>query len=86
MSSNASAGRPQAAGDRANPSPVMLDVNGVAELLGVSARHVRRLVDSGKCPQPVRLGGCVRWPRPLVESWIADGCPKIRTARAGGAR
>lgn len=65
-------------GTRATPSPVMLDVEGFAGLLGVSTRHVRRLVDAGKCPQPVRLGGCVRWPRPAVERWIADGCPNCR--------
>jgi predicted DNA-binding transcriptional regulator AlpA len=44
----------------------------------VSSRHVRRLVDAGRCPQPVRLGGCVRWPRHVVEAWVADGCPNCR--------
>jgi predicted DNA-binding transcriptional regulator AlpA len=86
MTVNASAGRTHAAGDRANPSPVMLDVDGFADLLKVSTRHIRRLVDAGKCPQPVRLGRVCRWPRPVVESWIANGCPKIRTVRAGGAK
>jgi len=85
MTVNPSAGGRLAAGNRAAPPPVMLDVDGVAELLGVSARHVRRLVDAGKCPQPVRLGRVVRWPRPAVESWIADGCPNCRR-RQGGAR
>jgi excisionase family DNA binding protein len=78
------AGR-QLAGTRATPSPVMLDVGGVAELLGVSPRHVRRLVDAGKCPQPVRLGRVCRWPRPAVEAWIGSGCPNVRKGR-GGAR
>jgi excisionase family DNA binding protein len=85
MTVNPSAGSRVAAGNRAAPLPVMLDVDGVADLLGVSARHVRRLVDAGKCPQPVRLGRVVRWPRPAVESWIADGCPNCRR-RQGGAR
>ncbi len=69
----------------ATPAP-MLDVDTLAELLGVSSRHVRRLVDAGKCPPPVRLGKCVRWPRPAVERWIADGCPSCRARRQGGAR
>lgn len=74
-----------------SPGPVeipgaMLNAPQFAELLGVSTRHVRRLVDAGKCPQPVRLGRSCRWPRHTVESWIADGCPKIRTVRAGGAK
>ena len=63
----------------------MLDTTQFADLLGVSARHLRRLVDTGKAPPPVRLGACVRWPRPLVDQWIADGCPACRR-RPGGAR
>jgi excisionase family DNA binding protein len=79
-----SAGGRHAAGTRAAPPPAMLDVDGVADLLGVSTRHVRRLVDAGKCPQPVRLGRVVRWPRPAVEAWIADGCPNCRRRQGGG--
>jgi excisionase family DNA binding protein len=75
-----------AAGEaRANPSPAMYDVEQVAALLGVSTRHVRRLVDAGKAPQPAKLGGCRRWPRHVVEAWIADGCPNCRK-RPGVAR
>lgn len=59
----------------------LLDVDALASLLGVSTRHVRRLVDAGKCPQPVRLGGCVRWSRAAVDAWIAAGCPTCRKWR-----
>jgi excisionase family DNA binding protein len=69
---------PDASGNRATPSPAMLDIDALAEVLGVSSRHVRRQVDAGKFPQPVRLGGCVRWPRAAVEAWIAAGCPNCR--------
>ena len=86
MSPKVSADGVTADGPRSTPSLVMLDVHGFADMLGVSTRHVRRLVDAGKAPQPVRLGGCRRWPRHVVETWIADGCPKIRTVRAGGAK
>jgi prophage regulatory protein len=72
-------------GGNENPSPVLLGVEHVAELLGVSSRHVRRLADAGRCPQPVRLGGCVRWPRHVVEAWVAEGCPNCRK-RPGVAR
>lgn len=85
MSPNTPAAGTDASGTRATPPPVMLDVQGFADLLDVSTRHIRRLVDAGKCPQPVRLGGCVRWPRPAVETWIADGCPNCRK-RPGVAR
>jgi excisionase family DNA binding protein len=64
-----------------SPLPAqMLDVDGFAQLLAVSARHVRRLVDAGRCPQPVRLGRLHRWPRKAIDDWIADGCPKCCTA------
>jgi excisionase family DNA binding protein len=81
----APAAGPDASGNRATPSPAMLDIEALAEVLGVSSRHVRRLVDAGRCPQPVRLGGCVRWPRHVVEAWVADGCPNCRK-RPGVAR
>lgn len=85
MSSFQTAAERNADGKSMAPPAVMLDVEHVAELLGVSTRHVRRLVDAGKCPQPVRLGRACRWPRAVVETWIADGCPNCRK-RPGVAR
>ncbi|NBV44148.1 MAG: DNA-binding protein [Planctomycetia bacterium] len=71
--------------DDARPKvqPELIDVAHFAELLGVSTRHVRRLVDAGKCPPPVRLGRACRWSRRVVEAWIADGCPSCRVRRQG---
>lgn len=63
----------------------MLDVFDFAARLKVSTRHLRRLIDAGKCPPPCRLGRSCRWPAVAVEQWIADGCPNCRT-RKGGAR
>ena len=59
-------------------APAMLDVQGVAEMLACSARHVYRMADAGKMPGPVRLGASVRWQRAELEKWIADGCPPVR--------
>lgn len=50
----------------------------VAGLLQCSVRHVWRLHDSGDMPAAVRIGRLVRWPKSLIASWIADGCPKRR--------
>jgi len=55
--------------------PALLTVGGVAALLACSARHVRRLVDSGRMPQPLRLGAAVRWRRGELLDWIFRGCP-----------
>ena len=85
MSPDFHAAGPDAGGNRAHPSPALLDVEHFAAMLDVSPRHVRRLVDAGKAPQPVKLGGCRRWPRHVVETWIADGCPNCRK-RPGVAR
>ena len=62
-----------------NPSQsesILLDVTSVAELLGCSTRHVRRLADAGKMPRPVKLGALVRWNRQVIEDWIKEGCPR----------
>lgn len=41
--------------------------------IGLSTWH--RLVARGAAPQPVRVGGAVRWRRADLERWIAAGCP-----------
>jgi excisionase family DNA binding protein len=69
-----------------NLSPSLLDVTQLGAILGCSPRHIRRLVDAGKFPQPTRLGSLVRWSRSSVEEWIADGCRHVRQVRKGGAK
>jgi excisionase family DNA binding protein len=63
----------------------MLDVANVADMLGVSTRHVYRLADSGRMPRPIKLGGANRWDRLTLEQWVSDGCPSVTTRRTGGA-
>ena len=65
-------------------TPPLLDVNGVAALLSLSPRSIRRLVLEGKVPAPLRLGGAVRWPVGTIERWIWSGCkpcPRDRSRR-----
>jgi excisionase family DNA binding protein len=59
----------------------LLDVRTVAALLDCSPRHVYRLADAGKMPAPVRIGALVRWRRPDLDTWLAAGCPAVRTSR-----
>ena len=40
----------------------------VAELLGVCARTVRREVDAGTLPKPIKIRGCVRFDWPEVQA------------------
>jgi excisionase family DNA binding protein len=63
----------------------MLSVDDIATIyLGCSTRHVYRLADSGRMPRPIKLGSLVRWPRAVIEQWIADGCPNVRNVAKGG--
>ena len=59
----------------------LLDVRAVANLLDCSPRHVYRLADAGKMPQPLRLGALIRWRRAELQRWITDGCPVVRSVR-----
>lgn len=65
-------------------SAVLLDVRAVAALLNCSPRHVYRLSDGGKIPAPVRLGTLVRWPRPVLDAWLAEGCKPVRVVSSKG--
>lgn len=62
----------------ADAGPALLDVQAVAALLDCSTRHIRRLADSGRMPQPIKLGTLLRWRRTDLDAWLADGCRPIR--------
>ena len=54
-----------------------LSAREVAELLGVSQRHVWKLMASGRIPKPFRLGRAVRWNYALLRRWCDAGCPSV---------
>jgi excisionase family DNA binding protein len=56
----------------------LLDVRGVAGLLGCSVRHVYRMADGGRMPAPLKLGALVRWRRADLERWLDQGAPVVR--------
>jgi excisionase family DNA binding protein len=62
------------------PAAQLLDVRAVAQLLNCSPRHVYRLADAGRLPAPLRLGALVRWRRADLDAWLAQGCPRVRSA------
>ena len=61
--------------------PLLITARKLAQLLGVSTRTLWRLRSAGRLPEPMRLGGAVRWRFDEVREWIAGGCQ--RTARRG---
>ncbi len=72
--------RPTTAGQEAAPvvNAALISIQDVATLLDCSRRHIYRLVDTRRIPQPVKLGAMLRWVKADFEQWIATGCPDCR--------
>jgi len=58
--------------------PLAYSARQLAERLGVSLRHVRRMDSAGLLPRPCRLGRAVRWPAEDVQAWLRAGSPDRR--------
>lgn len=73
--------------DQASPTvdPVLLTAAQVAAVLQISTRTLWRLLSGRKVPEPVRLGGAVRWRAEDIKNWIAAGCPQT-SARENASR
>jgi predicted DNA-binding transcriptional regulator AlpA len=70
----------------ASPSePLLITAEEFAEMMQVSVRTLWRLRSAGQVPEPVRIGGTVRWNRERVLDWISEGCPPL-TSRENGHR
>jgi predicted DNA-binding transcriptional regulator AlpA len=60
----------------ASPSePLLITAEEFAELMQISTRTLWRLRSAAQIPEPVRIGGTVRWNRERVLDWIDEGCP-----------
>ena len=66
---------PQLTGDAL--SPLLLRIGDVCAVMQLSEREVRHRVSLGMFPAPIRFGRAVRWHRPTLEAWLAEGCPPI---------
>ncbi len=55
-------------GAPAKPEKRWLSYAELAEWLGICERTIRRDVDEGKPPQPIKIRGCVRFDRLEVEA------------------
>ena len=55
-------------------APALITAADFAAMLKVSVRTLWRLRSAGQVPEPVRLGGAVRWRLDEVKKWIAGGC------------
>jgi predicted DNA-binding transcriptional regulator AlpA len=50
--------------------PALLNARAVARRLGISVKHLMRLVDRDQFPSPLRLGRCRRWSVCVIDEWI----------------
>ena len=57
--------------------PLLITARKLAQLLEVSTRTLWRLRSAGQLPEPIRLGGAVRWRLDDVRKWIGEGCQKF---------
>lgn len=58
----------------------LLSADESATVSGMGRRTWWRYVSSGRAPQPVRVGGLVRWRKSELIAWIQAGCPRVRKA------
>ncbi len=65
-------------GERLSPSLLIDQAEACRLCGGISPRTLRRLVDRGAAPRPVRLARCIMWVRAEIEAWCADGCRPVR--------
>ena len=56
----------------------LISADELARRLAISKRSLWRLRSAGELPQPIRLGGAIRWRLEDITKWIADGCPPPR--------
>lgn len=54
----------------------MLTIDELAGRLKVHTRTIRRLIQRGHLPAPVKLGHGLRWPEAQIQEWISRGCPR----------
>ena len=67
----------------ADDLPRLLNVNEVAEILGVNVRHVRRLVFESRIPY-LKWGRLVRFDPRAIERWLRVSCEPHRKRTVSG--
>ena len=64
--------KPQATPANAPSHEQLLDASGLASMLAVTPKTIRRWRDEGRLPAAIDFGGTLRWRRSTVESWLAE--------------
>jgi predicted DNA-binding transcriptional regulator AlpA len=73
-----------------NLPPLLVDINGLAELLARSVASLHRDDAAGRIPRGLKLGASKRWNFSEIVAWVEAGCPSRqewearRTAQRNG--
>jgi excisionase family DNA binding protein len=51
----------------------LIGIKELAEMLGVSVRHIHRMKASGQLPRPVYVGRSVKYQRSKLQQWMDNG-------------
>jgi predicted DNA-binding transcriptional regulator AlpA len=61
--------------EEAEPEVLLVDIKGLARMLGRSERALWRDQSAGRLPRPVALGGMTKWRVAEIREWVEAGCP-----------
>lgn len=55
----------------------LLSLQTVAKICQVDDKTIRRWIDQGRIPVPMKIGRLLRWKQPVIADWIDNGCPRV---------
>jgi predicted DNA-binding transcriptional regulator AlpA len=65
--------------EEAGPDVLLIDIKGLARMLGRSERALWRDLSAGRLPRQVKLGGMTKWRVAEIRDWVDAGCPDRAT-------
>jgi predicted DNA-binding transcriptional regulator AlpA len=67
-------------------APLLINVDDLADILGISVRSVWRLHSANELPKPVNLRSSIRWRLADIQKWVDAGCPPQDNGRSRPSR
>ena len=62
-------------------APLGVGAKDAAKRIGISVRSLRRGVEDGRIPRPLRIGGRSIWAAEALKTWFSGGCPAVSALR-----
>lgn len=58
-----------------NQTCQLLSAKALSKILATSVRSIWRYRSAQALPEPVKVGGAIRWRQSDIEKWVHMGCP-----------